>query len=53
MDEEFLRAAKSGHLNKVIECLEAGVCPDVTNPVSYLRLIHQSVHYNFFLANFY
>uniref|UniRef100_A0A7M5X2I4 Uncharacterized protein n=1 Tax=Clytia hemisphaerica TaxID=252671 RepID=A0A7M5X2I4_9CNID len=45
MDEEYLKASKSGDLNKVLECLAAGVKPDVTNPGG-LNILHFAAREN-------
>ena len=43
MDEEYLKASKSGDLNKVLECLASGVKPDVTNPVKTKKIFPSRV----------
>jgi len=35
MDEDYIKAAKTGNNKKLLECLANGVQPDVTNPVSW------------------
>lgn len=47
MDEDFIRAAKSGEIKKIKECLAAGVNVNITNPVRIIKIYEHNTGIEF------